>query len=145
MFSLPLPPPPVQAKLDLASVLEESAAAGKKASEAKALLETAQAEHQETKMKLEGEEAANAGLKAAVMEANEVGICMLVGSGLGFLKEQQKIGAGTSHIRDGTPWRDERLFLFRRCVCGRRAHRPRMVERRGRGGSALSPCISVSL
>lgn len=53
-------------------MLEESAAAGKKASEARTMLEVAQAEHQETKMRLESEEAANAGLKAAVMEANEV-------------------------------------------------------------------------
>lgn len=62
----------MQAKLDLASVLEESAAAGKKASEAKTVLEAAQSELRETKMRLESEEAANAGLKAAVMEANEV-------------------------------------------------------------------------
>lgn len=68
----PLPPPPLQAKVDLASVLEESAAAGKKASEATSAREAAQAEHRETKARLESEEAANAGLKAAVMEANEV-------------------------------------------------------------------------
>lgn len=66
------PLPCFQAKLDLASVVEDSAAADKRAAEARSMLEEARAEHGETKMKLQSEAAANAGLKAAVMEANEV-------------------------------------------------------------------------
>ena len=67
---------PPQAKLDLTSVMEGSAAEGKKSDEAKAMLEAARAELAETKMRLESETAANAGLKAAVMEANQVCIYM---------------------------------------------------------------------
>ena len=62
----------LQAKLDLAAVVEEAAAATQKAGEARTKLDAELAEHGETKMRLQSESAANAGLKAAVMEANEV-------------------------------------------------------------------------
>eukprot|EP00904_Undaria_pinnatifida_P002529 jgi/Undpi1/12277/HiC_scaffold_5.g01953.m1 len=60
-----------QAKLDLASAVEEADAAAKMAAEARSKLEKVEAEHGETKMRLQSECAANEGLKAAVMEANE--------------------------------------------------------------------------
>lgn len=53
-------------------MVEESALEGKKSAEARSKLEEARAELAETKMRLESETAANAGLKAAVMEANQV-------------------------------------------------------------------------
>lgn len=62
----------LQAKLDLASAVEEADAAAKMAAEARSKLEKVEAEHGETKMRLQSECAANEGLKAAVMEANEV-------------------------------------------------------------------------
>lgn len=66
------PPDLFQAKLDLAAVVEEAGVATQKAGEARTKLDAELAEHGETKMRLESESAANAGLKAAVMEANEV-------------------------------------------------------------------------
>lgn len=52
--------------------MEDAGSAAQKAGEARSKLDAEVAEHGETKMRLQSESAANAGLKAAVMEANEV-------------------------------------------------------------------------
>lgn len=62
----------------MTSAVEEAGSASGKASELRVKLEAALAEQTETKMRLKSESAANEGLKAAVMEANEVCICMYV-------------------------------------------------------------------
>lgn len=64
-----------QAKLDLASAVEEASGAAAKATELKVKLDAETAEHGETKMRLQSETAANAGLKVAVLETNEVCCC----------------------------------------------------------------------
>lgn len=56
-------------------MLEDSTATGAKLSEARCSLEKTQAALVEAEARLESERAANAGLKAAVMETNEVQWC----------------------------------------------------------------------
>lgn len=52
--------------------MEEASSAGNRAADIRSKLEAAVAELGEVKMRLESESAANAGLKTAVLEANEV-------------------------------------------------------------------------
>lgn len=61
-----------KAKLDLGSAVGEASTAGGKAGELQSQLEAALGEIGETKARLEGESAANTGLKAAIMETNQV-------------------------------------------------------------------------
>lgn len=52
--------------------MEEASSSGAKATELRAKLDAELGEHGETKMRLQSETAANAGLRDAVMETNEV-------------------------------------------------------------------------
>lgn len=65
---------PSQAKLDLASAVEEASVAGGRAAEALAKLDATAVELSDVKIRLEIETATNVGLKAAVMETNEVSL-----------------------------------------------------------------------
>lgn len=56
----------------MASVVEEASSSGAKVTELASKLEKEVAEHGETKMRLQSETDANAGLRVAVMETNEV-------------------------------------------------------------------------